>query len=117
MAQGCRGSFLDIEVSTPRPEHAVLTLRGRLDLWTASHLDTTLAGLVDQGFRYLTLQLVEVGYLDSTGLNIMLAAHKRVSTMGGGLTVTCPCRRVRKVLEATGAHKVLRISQDKVVAA
>jgi anti-sigma B factor antagonist len=112
-----RSSYLDIEVRTTSPHHAVVALRGRLDLWTAGQLDAALAGLIDDGYTQLALQLDDVGYVDSTGVTILLAAHKRLEPGGGELVVSSPCRRVRKVLAVTGAHKVLRIRHSKAAAA
>lgn len=79
----------------------VVSLRGRLDTGTAPQLASYLDELGELP-AHLVFDLTELEYLSSAGLRMLLVAHKRAATHGGGLTVRGTSDAVREVLEITG---------------
>ncbi len=71
------------------------------------------------GVRNVVVDLGAVGFMDSSGLGILIALLKRVSERGGDLKIACLGKKVRLVFEITRAYKVFEIldTVDEAVAA
>lgn len=61
---------------------AVLSVGGVVDLATAATLEEVVAGLVDERPTALVIDLSEVTFLASVGLQILVATHEKVSGSG-----------------------------------
>lgn len=107
---------LGLEV-TERNHHAVLSVAGEVDVYTAPQFRQQLIELVDLGHRKIVVDLEGVEFLDSTGLGVLVGGLKRVRSHDGDLALVCTQRRILKVLEITGLTKVFAIhdSVDKAV--
>lgn len=97
---------LDLDVAT-RGEWAVLTVRGDLDLATGPLLRQRIVGLVADGHRNVAVDLTLLDFIDSVGLGLLVAAMKRVRTVGGQMFVAADAPRIRSVFELTGLDSVL----------
>lgn len=98
---------------------AVVTVHGEIDLGSAHRLsDAALAALQQVGSR-LVLDLAGVSFMDSTGLKVLLALHKRAQVAGGRLLLAGPTRTVLRVLTVTGLDQAFEICDtvDAAVAA
>lgn len=74
-----------------------------LDLGTAPALRSQLAAHAEAGATHITLDLSACGFLDSTGLSLLVATHRRLVEAGGGLRVEGADGRVRGILDMAGA--------------
>jgi len=84
---------------------ARLVLKGDLDLHTGAQLAelaTPYAG------RDLLMDLSEVEFVDSSGLNALLWLHRRSAACGGSLVVGPVSPNVEKVFQMTGVLEYLR---------
>ena len=90
-----------------------MSVAGEIDLYTAPRLHgelvTALAG--DQPVR-LVIDMSGVEFCDSTGMNVLLAAHRRAHEHGGGLELAAPRAPVRKILQVTGLESVFTVTDD-----
>lgn len=69
-------------------EVLVVTYEGAsLDAYAATELRSHLSSRIEEGWRYLVLDLSSVEFLDSTGLGVLVHLHKRASR--GGRFVLC----------------------------
>ncbi|MFF8598070.1 STAS domain-containing protein [Streptomyces sp. NPDC015232] len=93
---------LDVDVEVRDDRTAVLTVRGELDMETAGRLDGHLAEQFRQGRRSLVLDLSALGFMDSSGLNVLIRAVNRARESGGDLYLAAPTPAVRRILEITG---------------
>jgi anti-anti-sigma factor len=84
-------------------------LAGELDTSTAGTLYGQFAGLAAEGIRHVALNLAELSFMDSTGLSVVVAEHKRVESMGGELIIFSPRSGVRRLFEMTGLRDYLNI--------
>lgn len=91
---------------------AVLRVTGDVDLFTAPQMREALQQMVAQGQRRLVIDLSGVGFLDSTGLGVMVGVLKRVREVGGDLVLVGPQRPVRRVLAVTGLDKIFAVYTD-----
>ncbi|MEU0038356.1 STAS domain-containing protein [Streptomyces sp. NPDC006333] len=70
--------------STTSENIRVLTLHGEIDHQTGGTLQNTLAATAPPGPRVVA-DMHDVAFMDSTGINILIAAHRDLSEAGGWL--------------------------------
>lgn len=84
----------------------IVSVVGRLDTITSPELDKELKPYVD-GSKTLVLECSEMNYISSSGLRVVLAAHKLTTSAGGRFVIRNLNREVRSVFEITGLTSVL----------
>jgi anti-sigma B factor antagonist len=87
---------------------ATVVVRGEVDMATAAKLRDVLNGLVDAGSTRIVLDCRGLGFLDSSGIGVLIAVRKRLGPQGA-LTLEAPPGHVRKVLELTGVSEYVAI--------
>jgi anti-sigma B factor antagonist len=97
-----------LEVSVESLEgRRVIRARGEVDLSSVDALRGALVAARDE--RVATLvDLAEVGFMDSTGLHLLLDAALDAQTDGWSLSFR-PSRQVLRLLDVTGTADVLRL--------
>jgi anti-sigma B factor antagonist len=88
----------------------VVHLDGELDAYTAPRLAACLDDLRRQaggGAGAVVVDLTRVTFVDSTGLGVLVTAHRAAG--GGSLQVVAPDPRVRRVFEMTSLDRLLTI--------
>ena len=80
----------------------VLALAGEIDLAQATELDDELKSLVDEGTRQIIVDLLEVPFLESSALGVLLKYSRLLRANGGELTLVTDDVRVLRVVEITG---------------
>lgn len=98
-----------VTVAGAGPECEVRLL-GELDLSTAPQLRDELARLAAGGATLVTVDLSDLGFIDSTGLSVLITGLKRFRQQGGELALRSPSPSTRKVLEITGLTEVFPIT-------
>ncbi|MFC4908556.1 STAS domain-containing protein [Actinomadura gamaensis] len=101
---------MELNVSTAsQGGHAVVTATGELDLYTAPRLQAALAALLRDRADRITVDLSGVEFCDSTGMNVLLSAMKRIKEQGGALELAAPRPAVRRILQVTGLDTVFTV--------
>jgi len=97
----------------------VVDVEGEIDIYTAPRLRELLIDLAGQGNCQLIVNLDKVGFLDSTGLGVLVGGLKRVRPHDGSLDLVCTQERILKIFKITGLTKVFGIYQtvDQAIAA
>jgi anti-sigma B factor antagonist len=99
--------------SRPDGDRAVLSLAGEIDLYTAPRLQAELGAALAAGDPpRLVVDMSGVEFCDSTGMNVLLAAHRRASEQGGEFALAAPRPPVRKILQVTGLETVFTVHDD-----
>jgi anti-anti-sigma factor len=91
-------------------DDATLLVKGEIDLGTAPLLQAELSRLADAGRRRVRVDLRDVTFMDSQGLNVLARAHRRLVAEGAALTLVAPSEPVRRVLEITGVDRIVTIA-------
>lgn len=112
---GMESMELDFDVSD-RNGTTVLAVRGEIDVYTAPRLREKVLELAGDSRVEMVVDLEGVGFIDSTGLGVLVAALKRLRSNGGDLALVCTQSRVLKVFEITGLTNVFKV-HDSVEAA
>ncbi|MGW2254814.1 STAS domain-containing protein [Kitasatospora sp. NPDC001660] len=93
---------------------------GNLDDFAAPELrkqfDVLFDVLIDDGAPWLVVDLTAVGFADSTGLNALLGAARRVWEGHGVILLAGAVPRVRDVVELSGVEAVLPLYPDVAAA-
>ena len=97
----------------PQGEYVVMSVQGEIDLYTVPRLQRELAGvLASAGPVRLVVDLSGVDFCDSTGVNVLLAAHRQARETGGDLELAAPRPAVRKILQVTGLEAVFTVTDN-----
>ena len=97
--------LLTVEISEPAPT-ARLTVAGEIDSSSAPLLREKLDTLFGSPVRELTIDLTAVTFLDSAGLCVLAAAHRRAGSEVS-LRVLAFSRAVIRPLQITGLWQLL----------
>ncbi len=101
---------MDLSVTTSQQDDVcVVTVSGEVDVHTAAQLRATLDDEIAAGRTKIVLDLDGVGFLDSTGLGVLVGRLKLVRNHSGWLRIVCSNDRVLRVFRITGLNKVFGI--------
>jgi anti-sigma B factor antagonist len=97
----------------------VIDVRGEIDMYTAPRLRELLIDLVSEGSYQLVVNLDKVGFLDSTGLGVLVGGLRRVRAHDGSLDLVCTQQRILETFRITGLTEVFGIYEtvDQAIAA
>ena len=97
----------------------VIDVQGEIDMYTAPRLRELLIDLVSKGHYQLVVNLDKVGFLDSTGLGVLVGGLRRVRAHDGSLDLVCTQQRILKIFRITGLTEVFGIYEtvDQAIAA
>jgi len=94
-----------------------MTLIGEIDLYTAPRLHGELVSVLSgETPVQVVVDMSGVEFCDSTGMNVLLAAHRRSREQGGDLALAAPRPAVRKILHVTGLETVFTVLDAVAVA-
>jgi anti-anti-sigma factor len=95
-------------------DRSTVALRGELDLSGVDRARQAIEEAEAGEASLLVLDLSELDFIDSTGLEVMLRAARRAQDDGRRLVVQRPSRYVRRLLEMTAIDQSLDIVEDVV---
>src|SRR5690242_16872003 len=88
------------------PGHLRVVLAGECDMAVRDELCAVLLSAVRRS-RVVVVDLARVGFLDSSGVHGLIAAHKEARDRGGRLLLENPTGDVATVLDVTGVAELL----------
>jgi anti-sigma B factor antagonist len=90
-----------------------MSVQGEIDLYTVPRLQRELASALASGDAIrLVVDLSAVDFCDSTGVNVLLAAHRQAREKGGDLQLAAPRPAIRKILQVTGLETVFTVTDN-----
>jgi anti-sigma B factor antagonist len=103
----------DFEVKTAQvgSDAFVVSVAGEADMDTTPRIEHELRDVLQRGGRSVALDLVEVEFIDSTALGLLLRFQPRFRARGGDLVIVSDDRRLLRTLEITGLDRIFRIEQ------
>ncbi len=91
----------------------VLKPSGIFDGTKASEFRQEINDLVQEGIKYILIDLKKVNFMDSSGLGALVLILKTVRTAGGRLFLTSINEQIKMLFELTNMDKVFEIISDK----
>lgn len=86
-----------------------IRLQGELDMSTAPALGRNLTEALDAMSHAISLDLSGLTFLDSTGIRVLMSAHRRAAGQGCAFILRSPQPSVLRVLKLTGIDQLLVI--------
>jgi anti-anti-sigma factor len=102
------GDELSVKVRRERGAQ-IAEVTGDIDLTTVATLRDRLLGLADSE-QPLIVDLNRVGFIDSAGLGVLIAAARRAGAHGGSLHAVCSRPQTRRLLWLTGVDRRIPLS-------
>jgi stage II sporulation protein AA (anti-sigma F factor antagonist) len=103
---------LSVEVSLPGEDVALVTVKGYLDVDTATEFQHHLANQLHHGRRHFLLDLTDVPFMDSSGMNIILRVYQEARELPGSVHIISPTPAVRRILDLTGVSITVPVSES-----
>jgi anti-sigma B factor antagonist len=100
-----RRHHLDVHACR-RGSDCVVTPDGELDLFTAAELTMALREH-ERGARRLVVDLSKLRFVDSAGLALLIAQHRRAKNDGTKFAIANATGDVRRVLALSGLDRIL----------
>jgi anti-sigma B factor antagonist len=87
----------------------IFKLRGSLDLATAPTVRAALSDATENGNHDLIVDLTQLEFLDSTGLGVLIGAHRRAAERGGSFRLVITDGPISRLLNITGLLGVFSV--------
>ena len=91
-----------------------LTVRGEIDIATSPRLELALDRAIRESAGAFVLDMCELEFLDSSGLNLVLRARATLARDARPLAIVCPPGPVRRVMEVTHVDDLLLLFDSHV---
>jgi len=92
-----------------RGDFTVLQPQGEIDFATGPQLKDAILEALVAGDVNLVVDLLEVDFIESTGLGALIGGHRRARALNGSLSLVCTEDQMLKVFRITGLDKVFTI--------
>ena len=102
--------LVTVDVTATGPAVRV-TAAGEIDSTSAPVLRARFDSLLDGSVEEVTVDLTQVTFLDSAGLCVLAAAHRRAAGQGVRMQVLASSRAVIRPLQITGLWSLLGASE------
>lgn len=95
----------------------ILEISGRLDVTTWKTFEEKLLAPIDAGEKQIVVDLSQVDYISSVGLQVFLLAAKRMGHGNGKITLCALNDSVKRIFEIAGFTSILSIydSRDEAI--
>ena len=104
-----RNAVPSIRTAVIHDDRVVVHVAGALDLYTVGVLREVLLDSIAADFTDIVVVLTGVTFVDSTGLGVLVGAHKRVRSRGGRLQLVVDQESVLKVIRITALNHVFAL--------
>ena len=96
-----------------REDRVVVTPRGELDMATAPELEQAVMPRLQQS-SWIVLDLRSLDFIDSSGLRVVVGAHRAAEEHGGRFTCVrgAPGSTVHRIVEIAGIDGVIEMVDD-----
>ena len=85
-----------------------VSLSGELDHHGAKRVMEEMDGRIDRELpRQLTVDMGGVSFMDSSGIAVLLRAHRRMAALEGSMTVINVPQQAQRVFRAAGLHRII----------
>ncbi|MFJ2825465.1 STAS domain-containing protein [Streptomyces toxytricini] len=92
-------------VTKQHTDRTVITVSGEMDLHTSPRLAQA-ATIIPLGGKTLYLDLTDVSFMDSSGLNVLVRLRRRMRAEGGRLAVTGLGSQPTRLLKITDTYEL-----------
>ena len=98
---------VDVE-ATDEPDTVIVRPTGEIDIATGPMLEERVEALVEAGIRRCAIDLTGVEFIDSAGLQMVLASRAALRRVGGDFSVQGASPSVSRILDISGMTALLQ---------
>ncbi len=91
----------------------LLKLKGRFDAGTSGELENGIIPLIVDGLKGLAIDFSQLDYINSSGLRVILMAAKKISKVGGKMTLFSMKEHIKEVFDMTGFSSIIPVVNSK----
>ena len=104
---------MELDIKTDRDgEVCTVNLEGEIDVYSAPVLKEALVSAIEGGCANVIVNLEKVGFIDSSGLGVLVSALRRARERDGVVRIVCTRDNILKIFRITGLDKVFPIFAD-----
>lgn len=104
---------MELDIKSDRNNDVcAVTLEGEIDVYTAPRLKEELVSVVESGCHNVVVDMEKVGFIDSSGLGVLVSALRRARERDGVVRIVCTRDNILKIFRITGLDKVFPIYSD-----
>ncbi|MCI1666318.1 MAG: STAS domain-containing protein [Atopobiaceae bacterium] len=104
---------MDLSIDTKeKGTTTCLVVTGEVDVSNAAELRTALDAALESGAKSIEVDMASVGYIDSTGIGVLVGAAHRAAEQGGELVIAKPQPNVSRVLGLLGVAAELNVRES-----
>ncbi len=108
---------MELGITTEKyDEVCTVVLDGEVDVYSAPQLKQELVSAIEGGCENVIVDLERVGFIDSSGLGVLVSALRRARERDGVVRIVCTRDNILKIFRITGLDKVFPIFSDIVEA-
>jgi anti-anti-sigma factor len=97
-----------LDITSEHADEALwVSLEGELDLSTAPPVEEFISGWLGEGMPDLVLDLGDLEFIDSTGLEVLVKAGRAAELRSQRVIVLGSAAQVRRVFEITGLEELM----------
>jgi anti-sigma B factor antagonist len=90
----------------------LLRVSGEVDIYTAPRLKEAVVAALEGGAPSLAFDLSSVGFLDSTGLQVLMSAKKRTAERGGDVYLIGVGGQIRRVFNLLSLERIFQLCRE-----
>jgi len=94
----------------------VVMVEGEVNLSNSMSLRASLKKLMDDGSRKISVDLLKVAFIDSSGLAVLIEAVQNLEPLKGQLRLCNVNANIRGIFEITKIHKLINIYENRELA-
>jgi anti-sigma B factor antagonist len=98
-------------ITSHRGRLAIISISGRIDVYTASSVGEAIQSLIADGAEDLIVDVSCVTRIDSTGLSTLVGNAKTLATTGGSISLAGSNQLIRRTLEITNLGRYFRMHE------
>lgn len=104
---------MELEITTERDDGVcTMSLEGEVDVYTAPQLKESLIAQIESGCSRIIVDLDSVGFIDSSGLGVLVGGLRRAKERDGAIRLVCTRDNILKIFRITGLDKVFAIFDE-----
>lgn len=104
---------MELDIKSDRAgDVCTVILVGEVDVYTAPRVKEELVSAIESGCVNVIVDLEGVGFIDSSGLGVLVSALRRARERDGAVRIVCTRDNILKIFRITGLDKVFPIFDD-----
>jgi anti-sigma B factor antagonist len=104
---------MELDIKTDKTQSVcTMTLVGEVDVYTAPRVKEELVAAIEGGCHNVIIDMQGVGFIDSSGLGVLVSALRRARERDGAVRIVCTRDNILKIFRITGLDKVFPIFSD-----